>query len=593
MSLYSGTQADGILAWARRLGYRALLLCLGAALAGLVWFSHRLAGIRIYQVDECQNVYSAWLMASGQSKAFFLNLSLVHFPLAWVSHTATRATEFFVCARFFALEVFWLNVLLLAVATGVRLFSASGLVALAGAATLAPLWDYGIEVRHDNLVLAMLLLTWIVVRVHPAGKQSYFIAGALAVALEFVAFKAVVYALPLSVLLLVFPPPGHRASRGKLVLSWAAGAIGTFVLLRFLYGLAGLWQVYVAGLSRIGEASVGGSRFAPWGTLGRLLSQTPLLLALAAAAWAALAWDLCRRGRAGITWQSNLPEGLLCLGALVALLINPAPYPYNLIHLVPYAFLLAFRYASSLWQNASSREALAPILLSVVAFTHVVPFALATRRNLNWTNFHQESRMALAEALTDPSKDEVYDGIGMVPTRRSIHHDWFLHSLNINALTRGKGPRVCEMLASNPASVFIASYRTDWLNEEDHAFIRQHYVCVSDDFWVLGSELPPGGGTFEVLHAGRYRITSVKGSDLAGTYPGGIAGLMAPDQDGSFAGTLDGAPLTNHPIELSVGSHRIEAPADCQAAVVWVGPKLERIGRLGESDHRFLFVNWY
>jgi hypothetical protein len=149
------------------------------------------------------------------------------------------------------------------------------------------------------------------------------------------------------------------------------------------------------------------------------------------------------------------------------------------------------------------------------------------------------------------------------------------------------------MLAARPAAVFIPNYRTDWLPEEDHAFIRERYVSLTDDFWVLGKVLPAGGGTFEVVHPGRYRVSSLEGSDLAGTYPEGLAGLMAPVVDGSIIGTLDGVPLSKRPVELTVGTHRIETKPDCQPAVVWLGPRQERIGRLGDSDHRFLFVRWY
>jgi hypothetical protein len=46
-------------------------------------------------------------------------------------------------------------------------------------------------------------------------------------------------------------------------------------------------------------------------------------------------------------------------------------------------------------------------------------------------------------------------------------------------------------------------------------------------------------------------------------------------------------------VELTVGEHRIECKPSYQPAVVWVGPKLDRVGRLSESAHRLLFANWY
>lgn len=181
----------------------------------------------------------------------------------------------------------------------------------------------------------------------------------------------------------------------------------------------------------------------------------------------------------------------------------------------------------------------------------------------------------------------------MVPTRPSICFYWSLPNVNRPSFAQQQGLRLRDMLAARPAAVFIPNYRTDWLPEEDHAFIRERYVSLTDDFWVLGKVLPAGGGTFEVVHPGRYRISSLEASDLAGTYPEGLGGLMAPLEEGSLIGTLDGVPLSKRPVELTVGTHRIETKPDCQPAVVWVGPQLDRLGRLGDSDHRFLFLKWY
>jgi hypothetical protein len=571
---------------------RATTWVLIVSLFGLVWFSHRLAGIRVYQVDECENVNVARILSSGHQNDSYSFLSLLHFPLGWVDHGAASAVDLFVAGRFLMLEIFWLNMLLIAVGTGQKLFTAGGVVALAGAATLAPLWDYGFEIRHDNLLLSGLLLFWCVARVRPSGLQSYVLCGVLAVALQFVAFKAFVYTVPLSLAILLFPPPSQNSVRWKLALGWIAGALATFLLMRIAYGRAGLWDLFLSDFHRVAD-DTSNNRFAPWPALVRLFLQTPLLLTLAFAAMLVEGADILRRRKVNLNWEGNLPEAFLCLIALGALLINPTPFPYNVVNIVPFAYLLAFRYAEHLWRNILPRPAMVPVVLSVLVFTHLVPFALATSRHLQWTNFRQEQLMCLAESLTDSEADPVYDGIGMVPTRPSVHFWWFLHSFNISQFTKGPGPRVRDMLAARSAAVIIPSYRTDWLTEEDHAFIRQRYLPVADDFWVLGKSLPGGGGTFQIYHRGRYRISTLKGSDLADTYELGLKGIMAPEDPGTLEGTLDGQPLSNKPVELCEGIHRIECASDCQPAVVWMGPKLDRIHRIGPGDHRQLFVNWY
>ena len=202
--------------------------------------------------------------------------------------------------------------------------------------------------------------------------------------------------------------------------------------------------------------------------------------------------------------------------------------------------------------------------------------------------------MDFAERLTDPSKDPVYDAIGMVPTRRSINSSWALHSLTITNFRAGPGPRVRDMLTAQPAAVFIPSYRTDWLSEEDHSYIRGRYVPLADDFWVLGNVLHPGGGAFTAVHSGRYFIAPLEESGIAATHIESFNLLPKEPRGGSCLSTLlDGTPQNNPLVELTVGTHHIVTSADCQPAVIWVGPNLEQVPRIGAGDHLRLFVNWY
>jgi hypothetical protein len=573
-----------------------IVIPLLAGLVFLVWFSLRLAGNRIYQVDECQNIYVAHLLNTGQAKTSFTAITLFIMPLMWLTRHAVDSADLFINGRFFALELFWLNIVLLALATGEKLFSRRGVFALVGAATLAPLWDYGFEIRHDNLFLSGMLLMWCVLRVRPEGVQSYFIAGAVAVVLEFVAFKAFVYVIPISFLFLLYPPPGHKGTRAKLLAAWVIGAVVAFLLVRIGYGMTGIWDVYLQGFRNISKAAGGSGRFLPWNTLGRLVYQTPLLAALGISGLVAMAGELWRRRKAAITWDSNLPEAFLLLVALGALIINPVPHPYNLLHLVPYAYLLAWRYGDSLLKVIADRPMVCPAVVSILIFAHLVPFSTATRRHLSYPNYQQENLMRMAESMTDADKDPVYDGVGLVPTRHSIHYQWFLHSLNIQSFKNGQEMPVRSMLAANPAAVIIPNYRTDWLPDEDHDYIREKYVPLEDDFWVLGQILPAGGGALEIIHPGRYQITTVEASNIADTYPPPKTAkesvLPTPDFPPLVA-TLDGAQFDGKPTELKAGVHHIECGAGVRVAVVWLGPHLDRIPRMGPADHRWLFLNWY
>ena len=204
--------------------------------------------------------------------------------------------------------------------------------------------------------------------------------------------------------------------------------------------------------------------------------------------------------------------------------------------------------------------------------------------------------MNLTEDLTDPDKDSYFDGIGMVPTRTICDSRSFIHGQILKSLYSGSRPRIRDLLATNPPSVIIPNYRTDWLPKEDQQFIHERYVSMADDLLVLGDLLPAGGGTFQIYHAGRYRITSTAGSNIIGTYPepkNFDEALAASPKETPLAGSIDGVPLNGHPVQLSAGIHRIECAAGQSAAVVWVGPHMDEITRMPGFNHHLLFDNWY
>jgi len=572
---------------------------IGLLVAGIVtlgWLSFTLAASRIYQVDECLNVYVARLIANRQSAP---GMELFQLLLSWLIPAGARAADLFASARLVTWLIFWLNLILLALATGERIFSRRWLIALAGAATLAPLWDYGFEIRHDNLLLAGILLMWGVVRFQPPRLGTYFFLGACFIGVEFVSVKGILYTFPLMLGVMVFPPPGQRPARWKLIVASCVGAMVAFFALRLIFKMAGLGQDYLANVKGVAAVPTESFRFSPLGiTLPRLLVQTPLLVALAFGGIIACAATVVRGKRAALNWDGLLPEVLLLGAALTALFVNPNPYPYNLLHVVPYAFLLAYRYGALVWKQIPLPALIGPVALSVVLFTHLVPFASATRRHWTMLNFEQERLMALTEDLTDPEKDFVFDGIAMTPTRKPCDVRTFIHGQSYLGLskTSAEGMQLRSYIAANPPSVVILSYRTEWMSDDDKDFLNQRYVSLADDFMVLGAQLPAGGGTFEIYHAGRYRITAAEGSNIVGTYPEPKTvreAIATPIEPPPLVGTVDGVALDGKPVQLSVGTHRIECAADHSPAVVWVGPHLDKVPRSPGGDRHHLFVNWY
>lgn len=367
------------------------------------------------------------------------------------------------------------------------------------------------------------------------------------------------------------------------------------LLVRIGYGAAGMWSTYVQNWNKSLSVS-DGTDVGWWPLLARLLVQTPLLLALAAGGLAALAADVRRHGKEAFSWNGAVPEALLLLLALVIFCLSPNHVPSELLYVAAFAFLLAARYTATLWKEMVVERVAFGLIVGVVSFGHLIPFDAAAKRHLNFTNYHQENLINLAEQMTTAGKDLVYDTVGMVPTRRGAEYETFFQKQNNDSEHSGVKTSLRGLFASQLPVVIIADRRFDELPAADTEFIRDSYVPITGDFWTLGKLLPSGGGDFKIVHAGRYRITSAEASNLLGTYakPENLMESLAPEQKfPALTGTLDGVPLDGKPVELTTGTHRLDCPAGTQAAIVWLGPHLDTITRMSGGNRGLLFVNWY
>lgn len=554
-------------------------------------YSIRLAGVRIYGQDECRSVCAAYVLGAGKGAASGATVSLFFLPLIWLAHGATHAVDLYASGRFFSVELFWLNLVLLTAATGGKLFSPRSVVVLAGAATLAPLWDFGFEIRPDNLVLTGLLLMWCVLRVRPRGLQSYFIAGLLAAGLQFVAIKSLAYTVPISLAAIIFSANRNRIKAWKLALAWSMGVAAALLCIRFGYGAAGLWDAYLRNWSRPSGA-IDETTVAWWPFVERMLVQVPLLLGLVTAGLTALAMDVRSRGKAAISSEGMLPEGALFVLALLVFLLNGKASPPELLYLTAFGFLLAARYVAGIAKEITVERA--ALISAIVLFGHLIPFFTLVERHANFTSYHQEGLMSLAEQMTEPGKDAVYDRFGMVPTRRPADYELFFHQWNGVQIRGDLKPALSELLTSQPPSVIVADARFDQLSETDQKFVSERYVPVSPDFWVLGTMLPAGGGDFEISHRGRYKITSAEASNLFGTYrqPQGLM-QSPPEKFPPLAGTLDGLPLNDQPVLLAPGVHHLKCASEARAAVAWLGPELNSVPRITGGSRETLFAGWF
>lgn len=559
---------------------RARYLAMGL-LMSLIAFSLFIALTRIYQVDEAQNVFTARILASHWEDNHNLWIEIWHlWPLGWLASWNHDSASLFQASRLFMLMVFWVNISLTALNCDLHWDTKKSLWILLGAATLAPLWDYGFEIRHDNLLLMFLLLYLYCLRIKSGNlKRVAFILGALAALLQFITFKSFVYWFPMAVLFLTIRPKEWGLSRVKTLAFGCLGFISTTLLLVGILKISGRLPYFLDSLAILLDFSAKpNTRFAPWGTLTRLASQTPMLLGVAIAASVHTLAVLREGWRERLGWDGTFPETFLVLIALVALLIHPMPLPYHLCLLVPFTYILGIRWIQRFEDSFGFGKAHLFLWISMILVTHVVPFLGATRRHLDFTNDRQEELMKLAEAMTDPSKDRVYDAAGLVASRQSIGRQWFLHTMFRDRFDKGELPPVRTMLQDNPASVIIPNYRFSWLQKEDVSFIQSNYLALANDFLVLGHSLRSPKLEFSCLQPGRYQITSKQiGS-------GAVQPFVA----------MDGVLITAPSVQvISKGVHVFKAEKDLEIVIVWVGPKLNQVPSIAPGDPNRFFINWY
>ncbi|HUM00902.1 MAG TPA: hypothetical protein VL084_01365, partial [Thermoanaerobaculia bacterium] len=243
------------------------------------------------------------------------------------------------------------------------------------------------------------------------------------------------------------------------------------------------------------------------------------------------------------------------------LFLNPTPFPYNLLLVVPPAVIAS---------SAALREKLLGLgesrrhraLFAALVAVQLVPFGIRVKSLLEAGNGRQQELMGLAERLTDPKRDRVFDLAGLVPTRRGISYTWFVNLTNFRWFQKDPA------LAENPAAVVIPNYRVGYLSKEQQEFLKKNYRALASDFLVLGAELPPGGGTWLCRHPGRYAL--------------GAEGSHA-----SFH--VDGAPLEAGVFAFAAGPHHVEAEGGSAPFLFWVGPPSPQPVRIGPGDLNRLF----
>lgn len=548
-------------------GERVWKLVALAMLVALAGFSEILAVSRIFQVDELQNIYTARLIGVGADHSYIASAPLLVLgPLAWLTASVDAAADILLVGRLLFLPLFWLNVALIVVAAGLHLRSKVGVAALVASSTIAPLWDYGFEVRHDNVLVALGLAGFCLARL-PWKREwaARFGVGVVSALMQFTALKAFVYWAPIILIALIVDRASARPSRSTRALVIAAGmAVGTaFIIATHILG--GTWDIFSADTQALFSVARGAERFSPMPTLARMLGQSPLYLA---ALVVTVAWLIGPRGRRVLHAKDGglLPELIWCLAGWGALLVNPTPFPYNLVLLVPQGAVLLIRTLSSVQGAVLPRN-----VLALLGLVHLMTWANATSRHLDATNDRQMQLIDLAEALTDPHLHRVLDGAGLVASRLPPGPKWLIHMLTLPSFANGTFPPFRAQLSSSSTPVVILSYRVASLAPEDRAFITTHYVPLAGDFWVAGVERRNSAASWDCLVEGRYFV----------------------EVEGEGAVLLGDVPLKTGIMQFARGEHQLRVADEASVRIYWLGPTVDGPLRIPPGEPQAVFVNWY
>ncbi len=555
---------------------RARLLrmsALGLWIVCMVSFGLPHAIWRHFHVDEIQIAYNVALWGVHDLDGYSNYAAPFMVPLAWLVGQLDTTASMLLVMRVAFFLLFLFNLIAIATAQPYFRSRAGVLAVLAGITLFHPFWEHGFEIRHDVLlVTGSILLYGIaqrIVRRRDAEPWVLATAGAIAAAMLLNASKGFLYGVPFSgvVLLAALVPRWRlrdraarlpsRAALADLVgpLVWfAAGALASIAAGVGLLAAAGRLDDFGAALAGIFSAGESSYRFSPGGELVRVALDAPLVYGPAILFAGLVVFDAVRHRRlAGATAVT----AAFLLWNLVALYVNPVPFPYNFVHITPFVFLAALDVLARIRIEAPRARHLA-VAVALAAAALLFGRSWFHSPYMTRTNEAQLSYIAAAEAMTDPARDTVLDGVGLVLSRRPPHADWMLHSLLMPGYRAGQRTSFAEMMLEHPSPVVIGNYRWGWLPARDLAMLHERYVRLYPELFVLGSAVTGPDGAFTIHYPGRYVIRPR--SPVAHPVPLRV----------------DGTAITTPAIlQLPAGAHRYDGADPAGVVVHWLGPTLD------------------
>lgn len=466
---------------------------------------------RSFQVDEVEHLHAAYNIADG--RALYRDFWQSHNPLLYVLLQPIVSVDdpvgTYRRGRLLIAALMLCTIVLTAWTAG-RLAGPAAAV-IAGSLLLfeTTFAERGIEVRPDN-ILALAVAGALALQVSSIRESSRFCIQGLLLGIGFLATsKAAVMTVAFGILWSVI---AVRRRRPMLLLGPVASwAIPVAVAAACLAGLGLLddWarsNVYPYFL-HVSRSLLPSSAFSP----GRFLLADAgrnvffYVSSLAAAACITVLTVL-RRPEARPLW---FPAGLAFTG-LAFLWLNPFPFPYNFVAVLPSHAVLAGVVWGLAAKGLSLRTRFEPAVPLIVGLclAHAA-FPTASRRfgkSLEG-NAHQLATLRTVQRLTAPD-DRVYDVAGL-HFRPDPYPIYAMTGVGIQKYRLGIFPPIVPALRQNEVVACIENYRMRALPDEERQFIRDHFVRYDKWVMVQGTvvrDLRPGRTlSYEVLKEKPFR----------------------------------------------------------------------------------------
>ena len=492
---------------------------LGLLFVGLVAVDALVVAKRPFQVDEVEHIHAAYSMSAG--RLIYRDFRQPHNPLLYLALQPLvdpdQPVASFERARWLTGGLLALTVLLVGWCAG-RLGGGLGGVLAAGLALgHSTLVERGQEVRADG-PMAFCFAAALALELSGRDRLRRFLGQALLLSAAFLfSNKAVFGCFAFGCLWLMAAIRRRRPALVVLpMLAWSVPIALAFAVMAWAGNLEDFVRLNI--VTPFGRATGTGGQSTSFGPLGHLLregSRNVLFWALVVLAFVWIARFLFRR------WRASRPaspaagrDGLgftafLAVVLLASLWLNPFPYPYLHVTVLPTLAILAGavvgRVAGSRGLDLERPVGLALVLALLLGAcaTSMPRLADVASRDRE----HQMETLRMVQRATGPD-DAVLDLVGLY-FRPDGHYAYLMTGQTFFRYHRGELQKIPDAMRERGVVAFLYNYRIRWLYGEDERFLQEHFVHYDRNLFLLGTplvDLGPGESrTFEVLVGKRFR----------------------------------------------------------------------------------------